>query len=62
MTSGVWNVAKETFEPTIIGTITANTMNVTDVEITDRSRLHLTYRLTDIYNQEYWTEAYRIGD
>ena len=40
-------------------TITADTLKVTDVYI-DRSRARLTYRLTDIYNQEYWTEAYTL--
>ncbi len=42
-------------------TITADTLEVTDVYI-DASRARLTYRLTDIYNQEYWTEAYRLGN
>ena len=41
-------------------TVTADTLEVTDVYI-DASRARLTYRLTDIYNQEYWTEAYRLG-
>ena len=41
--------------------VTADTLKVTDVYI-DASRARLTYRLTDIYNQEYWTEAYRLGN
>ena len=40
-------------------TVTADTLQVTDVYI-DRSRALLTYRLTDIYNQEYWTESYKL--
>ena len=40
-------------------TITADTLSVTDVYI-DQSRARMTYRLTDIYNQEYWTESYRL--
>jgi hypothetical protein len=42
-------------------TVTADTLKVTDVYI-DASNARLTYRLTDIYNQEYWTEAYKISD
>ena len=40
-------------------TVTGETMEVTDVYI-DKSKARLTYRLTDIYNQVYWTEAYRL--
>ena len=40
-------------------TVTGDTLEVTDVYV-DRSRMRLTYRLTDIYNQAYWTEAYTL--
>ncbi len=37
-------------------TVTADTLRVSDMYI-DKSKVRLTYRLTDIYQQEYWTEA-----
>ena len=40
-------------------TVAPGTLEVTDVYI-DRSRVRLTYRLTDIYNQAYWTGSYTL--
>ena len=42
-------------------TVTADTLSVTDVYL-DTASLRLTYRLSDIYDQVYWTEAYRIAE
>ncbi len=52
------------YETRLLGdpiTVTADTLAVTDVYI-DSSNARLTYKLNDIYNQEYWTESYRLSN
>jgi len=41
-------------------TVGQDTLTVSDVYIAERSDAVFTYRFTDIYNQQYWSQSYRL--